>query len=64
MEKLLQRHGVKTVFRLTQSIQQHLKLAKNARDPLASGGVFIRRVFIGTMKHRARMYIAEHTQAC
>ena len=38
--KLLGRHGVETVFRPTRSIQQHLKSAKDARDPLASSCIY------------------------
>ena len=37
---LLQIHGVKIVFRPTWIIQQHLKSAKDVREPLPLGGVY------------------------
>lgn len=34
------KHGVRTIFRLTWSIQQSLKSMKDARNSLASGEVY------------------------
>lgn len=64
--KLLCRHNVREVYRPTQSIQQHLKLGKDARDPLASGRVYKIpcsgvKVYINTTKWNINTRIAEHT---
>ena len=46
IERLLRRHGVKTVFRPTQSIQQHLKSAENTRDLLILVGIYLSLIHI------------------
>lgn len=50
---LIQKHQVGTIFLPMRSIQQHLKIAKDARDPLSSCGVYTipclcRQVYIRT----------------
>lgn len=69
LARLLRKHHVRTFFRPTKNIQQHLGSAKDARDPLASGGVYripcsCGRVYIGTTKRSAATRIKEHRCCC
>jgi hypothetical protein len=67
--RLLERHGVRTIFKPTRKIQQYLRSVKDARDPLSSCGVYrvpcsCGQVYIGTTKRSVRTRLGEHRRHC
>ena len=61
---------MKTIFKLTRSIQQYLRSAKeSSKTSLVSGGVYrIRcsrgRVYVGTTNHNVGTLIVEYRRVC
>lgn len=67
--KLLQKYNIKTIFKPTKKIKEHLRTAKDTRDPLATAGVYripcsCGKVYIGTTKRSIKTRLTEHKRCC
>lgn len=67
--KLLERHDIKTIFKPTRKIREHLRSAKDRQDHLSAAGVYsipcsCGQVYVGTTKRSVNTRISEHKRCC
>ncbi|XP_030766936.1 uncharacterized protein LOC115890753 [Sitophilus oryzae] len=67
--KLLRKRNIKPILQPTRKIQEHLRSAKDPRDPLSSAGVYripcsCGSVYVGTTKRSINTRLTEHKRSC
>ena len=67
--RFLKKHGIRTIYKPTRKIHEHLNSAKDKRDPTTSCGIYripcsCDQVYIGTTKRSINTRIAEHKRHC
>lgn len=67
--EILRKFNIKSIYRKSRKIRDHLKSAKDQKDPLNSAGVYripctCGSVYIGTTKRSINTRINEHKASC
>jgi len=67
--KFLRKFNIRTIYRPTRKIQEHLRSAKDPTDPLSSAGVYripcsCGSVYIGSTKRSIKTRLTEHQRNC